>query len=622
MSFCLNPHCPSPHNPDDGRFCAGCGQKLVLRDRYRAMKLIGQGGFGRTFQAIDEDKPSKPFCAIKQFFPLFDDRNALDKATELFEQEAIALEGLDHPHIPKLLAYFVTEDSSRYLVQEYIDGQNLRAELAGNGAMSVDEVKILLTTLLPTLGYIHERGYIHRDIKPENIIRRQRDRALYLVDFGAAKMSVSGGNPQGTTIGTPEFMAPEQSWGQAFFASDLYSFGVTCIHLLTGISPFNLYDDNNGEWLWREKVSADFDPNLAAVLNKLIAQIPRDRYQTASEVINDLSAYFTLPPVTIPAINTGQTRSQLTNSISAPARDRLDCIYTYNWHRKPIDAIELSADGQFLISGDESGTVALWNLALEQPIATYCTHHPTWAVAISPDRSQIASGDKNRRIQLRRAEAVMTSMRELHADYQSMDSHHGFVCALSFSPDGKILASGGSDGQIRLWDSDRSHLITTFTGHQQAVTAVKFLPPGQILVSTGADRTLRFWDVTSRQLLKTITSHTDKIHDLAVGGSGKVIVTGSSDRTVRVRQLGTTDDRILSGHQETVLAVAITPDGKYIASGCLDGQIWLWNGLTGELIHRSIAHESAIRSMAFAADNRTLITASWDRAIKVWKVNN
>jgi serine/threonine protein kinase len=607
MSFCLNPRCQAPENPDGVKFCAVCGQRLILRDRYRAIELIGQGGFGRTFQAVDEDKPSKPFCAIKQFFPLFSDPEALTKATELFTQEAIALEQLDCQNIPKLLAYFITEDGSRYLVQEFIDGQNLRDELAANGMMSGAEIKILLTTLLPTLGYIHERGYIHRDIKPENIIRRSRDRALYLVDFGAAKMSVGAGNPQGTTIGTPEFMAPEQHWGQAFFSSDLYSFGVTCIHLLTGISPFVLFDDNQSKWLWREKVPS-IDPHLATIIDKLIAQIPNDRYQNVADVLKDLGSEYQPAP-----------QSLLTPPIATRHVD-WHCIYTYNWHTKPIDAIDISGDGQYLISSDEGGTVAYWNLALEQPIATYCTHYPAWAVAISPDRSQIASGDKNRRIQLRRCDAVMTSMRELHADFSSMDSHSGFVCTLAFSPDGKMLASGGADGQIRLWDSDRAISIATLNGHHQSVTGVKFLPPGQILVSTGADRTLRFWDIASRKLLKTIEAHTDKIHALAIGNQGKTIVTGSGDRTVRVRQLGSPSDLLLSGHQETVLAVAISANGQFIASGCLDGQIWIWDGATGELISNAIAHDSAVRGMVFAADGKTLITASWDRTIKVWKV--
>jgi serine/threonine protein kinase len=605
MSVCLNPHCQHPQNAIDGKYCASCGQKLVLRDRYRAIDLIGQGGFGKTFRAIDEDKPSKPLCVIKQFFPLFDDREALQKATELFTQEAIALEHLDHPHIPKLLAYFVTEDGSRYLVQEFIDGQNLRQELGQLGYVASNEVENILVTLLGTLEYIHNRGYIHRDLKPENVIRKTSDRSLYLVDFGAAKIvDRLRSNQSGTTIGTPEFMAPEQNWGQAFFSSDLYSLGLTCVHLLTGLSPFNLFDEEDNNWIWHKYAKTTVAPELITVLDKLIQPLPIDRYQNAGAALVALNAP-TTPPMVAP---------------SPTGNYRCNCIYTYGWHRKPINAIELSSDGQFLISGDDGGTVALWNLAMPQPIATYCTHHAIWAVAIDPSRKYIASGDKNRRIQVRRGDAVMTSLRELHPDLSNLDSHSGFIYALSFSPDGKMLVSGGAEGQVRLWDIDLAQIVTTFKGHHQAVTAVKFLPPGQIIVSAGADGTVRFWDVTSHQLLKTVPTHTDKIHDLALGGGGKLIVTGSSDRTVKLRELGASQSQTLIGAADKVLSVAVTPTGDLIAAGSILGQICIWDR-NGNLAIDQIGHQSAIRSMAFTPDGHKLITASWDSTIKVWQID-
>jgi serine/threonine protein kinase len=238
MSYCLNPNCVQPENPPQSNFCRSCGGVLRLRDRYLAVQPIGQGGFGRTFKAIDEDKPSKPFCAIKQFFPQIEGTTAAQKAAELFTQEASALEQLDYPNIPKLLAYFITPNGRQYLVQEFIDGQNLKDELAQQGKFSAVQISELLTTILSTLEYIHQLGFIHRDIKPENIIRRTDNRQLYLVDFGAAKLAALDRHQlQGTTIGTPEFMAPEQGWGRSFPSSDLYSLGVTCLNLLTGVSP-------------------------------------------------------------------------------------------------------------------------------------------------------------------------------------------------------------------------------------------------------------------------------------------------------------------------------------------------------------------------------------------------
>ncbi len=187
MSYCLNPHCQKPQNYQDAKFCLSCGTKLLLKERYRAIKPIGQGGFGRTLLAVDEDKPSKPPCVIKQFLSQAQGTNNSQKAAELFEQEAQRLDELGkHNQIPELLAYLIQE-KSQYLVQEYIDGYNLAEILVEQGNFNEAQIWELLNSLLPVLEYVHSSEVIHRDIKPENIIRNQ-NKQLFLVDFGAAKV--------------------------------------------------------------------------------------------------------------------------------------------------------------------------------------------------------------------------------------------------------------------------------------------------------------------------------------------------------------------------------------------------------------------------------------------------
>ncbi|MEH2460407.1 serine/threonine-protein kinase [Nostoc sp.] len=290
MSYCLNPHCPKPKNPADVKFCRTCGSKLLLKERYRAIKPIGQGGFGKTFLAVDEDKPSKPRCVIKQFYPQAQGTNTLAKAVELFNQEAVQLDELGkHPQIPELLAYFTQEDR-QYLVQEFIDGQNLAQELAHRGAFSETQIWQLLNDLLSVLQFCHARHIIHRDIKPENIILRESDRKLVLVDFGAAKSATGTAlNKTGTSIGSPEYVAPEQMRGRAVFASDIYSLGATCINLLTVRSPFDSYDTNNGTWVWQQYLQTPVSNQLSRILNKMLESIPIRRYQTVDELLNDLN---------------------------------------------------------------------------------------------------------------------------------------------------------------------------------------------------------------------------------------------------------------------------------------------------------------------------------------------
>ncbi|MFN6476642.1 serine/threonine-protein kinase [Nostoc sp. DedQUE07] len=290
MSYCLNPHCPKPENPNHVNFCVTCGAKLLLKERYRAIKPIGQGGFGKTFLAVDEDKPSKPRCVIKQFYPQSQGTNTLAKAVELFNQEAVQLDELGkHPQIPELLAYF-TQEARQYLVQEFIDGQNLAQELAHRGAFSEIEIWQLLNDLLSVLQFCHAKHVIHRDIKPENIILRESDRKLVLVDFGAAKSATGAAlNKTGTTIGSPEYVAPEQMRGRAIFASDIYSLGATCINLLTARSPFDSYDTSNDTWVWQQYLQTPVSNQLSRILNKMLESIPIRRYQTVDEVLKDLN---------------------------------------------------------------------------------------------------------------------------------------------------------------------------------------------------------------------------------------------------------------------------------------------------------------------------------------------
>ncbi|MFB2922339.1 protein kinase domain-containing protein [Aerosakkonema funiforme] len=318
MSYCLNPYCPNPQNPEIAVFCVNCGTKLILKDRYRAIKPIGQGGFGITYLAVDEDKPSKPPCVIKQFFPSVQGASNLQKASELFTQEAVQLDELGrHPQIPDLLAYF-TIDNHQYLIQEFIDGQTLSQELAEKGAFNETQILQLLNDLLPVLQFVHDRQVIHRDIKPDNIIRRKSDKKLFLVDFGASKIATGAAlQKTGTSIGSPEYVAPEQSRGRAVFSSDIYSLAVTCIHLLTGMSPFDLYDMNQDAWVWRQFVKNPVSDRLSRILDKMLDNAINRRYQSVAEVLKDLNVQ--TPPAATPKPQTPAKPAAVKPSPITPA---------------------------------------------------------------------------------------------------------------------------------------------------------------------------------------------------------------------------------------------------------------------------------------------------------------
>lgn len=294
MSYCLNPDCSHPQNPSSRQTCASCGTVLLLRDRYRALQALAQGGFGATFLAQDVTLPGEPKCVIKQLRPSATSLEALDMSRKLFAREAKTLGKIgSHPQIPRLLDYFeITEQF--YLIQEYINGLTLQQEIKRSGPFSEAGVKQFLSEILPTLQYLHSQQVIHRDIKPANIIRRHEDCKLVLIDFGAVKDQVSQTTSVSEhtaltafAVGTPGFAPPEQLAMRPVYASDVYALGVTCIYLLTGKSPKDLdYNSSTGEMLWQNKVQ--ISDRFREVLQKMVEGSVRHRYQSPNDVLTAL----------------------------------------------------------------------------------------------------------------------------------------------------------------------------------------------------------------------------------------------------------------------------------------------------------------------------------------------
>ncbi|MBE9138940.1 pentapeptide repeat-containing protein [Nodosilinea sp. LEGE 07088] len=295
MSYCINPDCSKPKNAPTVTHCQCCGAELLLRGRYRMIRALGRGGFGATFLARDEQLPGKPPCVIKQLRPSAEAPHILDMARDLFKREAKILGMIgNHPQLPRLLDYFESEHEF-YLVQEYINGLTLQQEVKRGGPFTEAGVKQFLCEILSMVQYVHNNQVIHRDIKPANIIRRDQDKKLVLIDFGAVKDKVNplqAANSDQTAltayaIGTPGYAPPEQMAMRPVYASDIYALGVTCVYLLSGKAPKDLsYDPNTGELLWLEAVH--ISDHFAGVLQKMLEISVKHRYQTVEAIHRDL----------------------------------------------------------------------------------------------------------------------------------------------------------------------------------------------------------------------------------------------------------------------------------------------------------------------------------------------
>ena len=267
----------------------------LLQQRYRVTKVLGQGGFGRTYLSQDTGCFDE-MCVLKEFSPNDRGRDALKKSKELFQREAQVLYQINHPQIPKFRANF-EEQKRLFLVQEYAEGKtvakSLSDRLKNNQTFKESEAVQFLQDMLPVLTHIHGMGIIHRDISPDNIIFRDRDKLPVLIDFGVVKagvtqLEVSTQIHQGTTVGKAGYAPGEQlQTGEAYANSDLYALAVTVVVMMTGRKPESLIDKSTMTWKWHQWVPT-LTPWFAKILNKMLSRVPNSRYQSATEVLQAL----------------------------------------------------------------------------------------------------------------------------------------------------------------------------------------------------------------------------------------------------------------------------------------------------------------------------------------------
>ncbi|MFE1746182.1 protein kinase [Coleofasciculus sp. H7-2] len=276
----------------------------LVKERYQIVQLLISGVFGQTYIAEDIHQTGNPKYVVKHFSLASLDPHSLKSARRRFLSETEILTKLgNHARIPHLLDSF-EENQEFYLVQEFIQGHQLSAELPmSQGCVkrwTETEVVEMLQEVLRILAFVHSHGIIHGDLKPNNLVRRAEDGKLFLVDFGAAQPQHSTPDlaQSNTTlaVGGLGYIPSEQLIGHPRRNSDIYALGVIGIQALTGVEPAQLKaDPETGELIWQHLFISSpsmrlLSDRLVSVLNKMVRYHFKSRYQSASEVLQALQS--------------------------------------------------------------------------------------------------------------------------------------------------------------------------------------------------------------------------------------------------------------------------------------------------------------------------------------------
>jgi WD40 repeat protein len=612
---------------------------------YEVLEVLGQGGFGIVLRAFDE--LLHRVVAIKIMGPHL---AATPPARKRFLREARAAAAVRHDNV--VAVYNVEEQPLPYLVMEFIAGETVQQRIDRIGPLDAADAARIGRQIAEGLAAAHATGLIHRDIKPANVLLERGADRVKITDFGLARAADDASLTQsGMVAGTPMYMAPEQARGETIdHRADLFSLGSVLYAMCSGQPPFRA-----STTLAVLKRVAEDTPRpireiipevpewLCAIIARLHAKDPADRFQTATEVVEVLEsgerqmATWLVAPVPAPTRWRNWRRSAALAAVTAAAlvavgillvqglRDRRDPLTgpgaeLVTPQNQPEPRPPLTPEEQAKLpspfDGRQRSDIPPGQLALAgggDPALA-----PVELVAVLGDEGRFRL--PNPGVSHFPARTVEGSLLAVPCgnDVALFDARTGRLlrvfagpiaraCIPAFSKDGKWLACGSDDGLVRVWEVASGKERIVLRGHRGRIVYVAFSPDGQRLASSSQDdRPVKVWDLNDGKEAFPVVGHSGEACILHFSSDGKVLVSGSADRNVLVTDAATGKTlHRLQGHTGIVSAVVFSPDGTRLATGS-DAEWKLWRADTFAEV-RSV--NAVAGWLEFTPDGKTLLTA-------------
>ena len=572
--------------------------------KYRLLRLIGRGGMGKVFLASRNDDEFRKTVAVKLVNPFWSD----DGMAQRFRRERQILAKLEHPNIARLLDGGTTKDKVAFLVMEYVEGVPLTEHCKDKCKTTKQRLQVFLK-VCEAVKFAHQNLVIHRDLKPNNILVTA-DGTVKLLDFGVAKLlqpdllDVSGSLTLGNNILTPNYASPEQLKGETITtASDVYSLGVLLYELLSGTRPYELKDKSLPEILRiisqqlpirpseaqmqvreqmpnaallasglhsRTGVRRSLRGDLDNICLKALAKERTERYQTVEELTADINRHLRMLPILAhqPSVWYRMNKYAKRHRLGVAAAAVI-MILVLGWL--------ISALWQRNVAREEAEQNLRRAYAADMNVGMQAYETANLA-RLNDILKRYENTAFSRNWEYRFLKGLAKPKGQL-----LMIPHASDVWDVTFSPDGKTLATACADGFARIYQIPEGKLLTTTATKEVNIWRVRFSPDGRLLATASGDLTstsVKVWNVATGAETLSLVGHTARVRGVDFSPDGKMVATGSRDGTIRV--WSSVDGRELkklvvekAGQPEETEDLHFTPDGaKIVAASRSSSGVW------------------------------------------------